>query len=378
MQFRRSVLIIALGCFFQFANAQIVYTDVNPDQTQSSGSYNIDLNKDGVNDFTLKETQTTYSLCNIGGCSPVHETGFTFSLACIMNNEGGSGSSDKLDKNTLIDSTSLTWQSGTIILDAISWSGHCTFGVGCQISVIGNGDWGADTNKYLALRILSGSQNYYGWVRLDWSGVQGFTVKDYAYNSIPDQAILAGQTCLPQAVISPAGPISFCTGDSAGLTSINSGSDLSYQWKKDGANIPGATGKSYTAKSAGKYKVKVTDNTNSCTATSAAVKVKVPCKVMNEEVNENSNSDFKAYPNPFSKSTSISLSLPRLEKISLQIFDVEGRLIRTLADEEMSEGAHTLTWDARDKSGNEVSDGIYFLRMQTASEVKTISISILK
>jgi hypothetical protein len=52
------ILIIALSCFFQFVKGQIVYTDVNPDQTYSIGHYNLDLNNDGTNDFTLTRTSS--------------------------------------------------------------------------------------------------------------------------------------------------------------------------------------------------------------------------------------------------------------------------------------------------------------------------------
>ena len=84
------------------------------------------------------------------------------------------------------------------------------------------------------------------------------------------------------------------------------------------------------------------------------------------------------YPNPVSQSAIISFQSGVTQNISLQIFDTQGRLIRTLAYEVMSEGTHSLTWNARDESGNAVSGGIYFLRMETESEVKTIQLSVIK
>lgn len=88
--------------------------------------------------------------------------------------------------------------------------------------------------------------------------------------------------------------------------------------------------------------------------------------------------DWVIFPNPLSDVTTIVFTFSKSEKASLEIFDLQGRLIRTLADEVMSEGAHTLTWDARDEKENEVSDGIYFLQMQTANESKTIPLSVIK
>ncbi|MBX7140413.1 MAG: T9SS type A sorting domain-containing protein [Chitinophagales bacterium] len=93
---------------------------------------------------------------------------------------------------------------------------------------------------------------------------------------------------------------------------------------------------------------------------------------------ESAVSDFKCYPNPLNTSTSVSFALPSSQNISLQIFDVNGRLIRTLASEVMSEGMHTLTWNARDENGSELSEAIYFLRMQTENEVRTIQISVAR
>ena len=97
-----------------------------------------------------------------------------------------------------------------------------------------------------------------------------------------------------------------------------------------------------------------------------------------EEINDEQSLAVIIYPNPFSGSTNISFSIPQSQKIILQIFDVQGRLIRTVADEVINEGVHTLTWDARDNGGNEVSDGIYFLKMATENKVNTTSLLIAK
>ena len=74
-------------------------------------------------------------------------------------------------------------------------------------------------------------------------------------------------TPLPVATITPAGATTFCEGGSVVLNA-NSGVGLSYQWQKDGSDIPGATGSSYTATVSGSYTVLVT--ANSCSKTSLA------------------------------------------------------------------------------------------------------------
>ncbi|OYU94536.1 MAG: hypothetical protein CFE21_16165 [Bacteroidetes bacterium B1(2017)] len=80
-------------------------------------------------------------------------------------------------------------------------------------------------------------------------------------------AILAQGICNVQTAFVNANKTEFCLGDSAVLTA-NTGTNLSYQWKKDGANISGATGVSYTAKESANYSVLVT-NQYTCFATSS-------------------------------------------------------------------------------------------------------------
>jgi hypothetical protein len=76
----------------------------------------------------------------------------------------------------------------------------------------------------------------------------------------------------PDAAISPAGPIIVCKGTDVLLTATG-GSNRSYQWLKKDDPIAGATGITYTAISAGKYQVVVTNTVTGCTNTSAAVKI---------------------------------------------------------------------------------------------------------
>ena len=90
----------------------------------------------------------------------------------------------------------------------------------------------------------------------------------------------------------------------------------------------------------------------------------------------NDESTLSVFPNLVSEMSVINFQLSDDQKASVQIFDLNGRLIRTLADELMNEGTQKLTWDARDEKGNKVSDGIYFIRMKTDSKVKTIAVSV--
>ena len=49
--------------------------------------------------------------------------------------------------------------------------------------------------------------------------------------------------------------------------------------------------------------------------------------------------------------------------ITLKIYDIDGQEVRTLVDEVKGAGYHELTWDEKDRFGNEVESGVYFYRL---------------
>ncbi|MBK7682283.1 MAG: hypothetical protein IPJ26_07340 [Bacteroidetes bacterium] len=75
-----------------------------------------------------------------------------------------------------------------------------------------------------------------------------FIIKDYAYNTIPNQPIRAGETscATPTVYLTQSGSLTFCNGDSVTLTA--NGTGYQYQWRKNNVNIAGATAKTYVAK----------------------------------------------------------------------------------------------------------------------------------
>jgi hypothetical protein len=70
-------------------------------------------------------------------------------------------------------------------------------------------------------------------------------------------------------------------------------------------------------------------------------------------------------PNPFVGETMIKFSVPRKMNVKLSVYDISGRLVRTVAEGDMDAGEHSFAWDGRDGSARSVSPGIYFLRMST-------------
>jgi hypothetical protein len=76
---------------------------------------------------------------------------------------------------------------------------------------------------------------------------------------------------------------------------------------------------------------------------------------------------YPASPNPFRRSTDVHFTLDGRRHVSLEIFDLSGRLVRTLQYAELPEGRHLITWDGRNSAGENVASGIYFARMTSGS-----------
>jgi len=105
----------------------------------------------------------------------------------------------------------------------------------------------------------------------------------------------------------------------------------------------------------------------------------------NEETNVD-NSDINTitqltenYPNPFNTTTTIKFSLPETSPVNLIIYDVSGRLVRTLIDGQVVEaGRKEMRWDGIDDSGRQVSAGVYFAKMSAGEFVDVRRMALLK
>lgn len=76
-------------------------------------------------------------------------------------------------------------------------------------------------------------------------------------------------------------------------------------------------------------------------------------------------------PNPMRATTSISYSLPKAGHVSLDVYDVSGRHVRSLLDETRPAGASTVVWDGRAVDGTLLPGGVYFLRLTAGEESQT-------
>ncbi len=87
---------------------------------------------------------------------------------------------------------------------------------------------------------------------------------------------------------------------------------------------------------------------------------------------------YANYPNPFNPKTQISFALPTDSKVSLKIYNVAGQLVRTLVNETMVAGTHTVTWDGANSNGEKVASGIYFYKLNAGDFNKTMKMVMTK
>ncbi len=71
-----------------------------------------------------------------------------------------------------------------------------------------------------------------------------------------------------------------------------------------------------------------------------------------------------ARPNPTSGPVDIRFRIANRDRVSIQVFDVEGRLVRSLVNQEMPAGDHSIQWDGRSDLGDRVGMGVYLYRFQ--------------
>jgi len=84
------------------------------------------------------------------------------------------------------------------------------------------------------------------------------------------------------------------------------------------------------------------------------------------------------YPNPFNPLTTISFALPQAARVHLAIYTVNGRLVRTLLNEERTAGNHSVTWLGRDDAGRSVATGTYFYQLRAGDFRQVRKLTLVK
>jgi len=156
------------------ATGQIVYTDVDPDETIDGSSFMLDLNGDGVIDYDIiaRSGPEAVRMYNTQGNSVLgSNAGGNYNYPDVLS----SGSAISSGGNFYTDPNyqTLNW-------DACAYT---------------NSQWcDGQVDKYVGLRFNVDGNQHYGWAKIDLpADGSSFTIKGYAFNSVPDAEISAGE-----------------------------------------------------------------------------------------------------------------------------------------------------------------------------------------
>lgn len=167
------VSLCSLLILFVFCNglySQIVYTDI-PDATPNA-TYALDLNNDTIVDFLIQ-----FDMGDKVMCKPQNNNAYSGDFV------GGIHLPSALPAFENICDSITTWYDS-------SNPGTMAWGTGI-------GHWVGETDKYLGLKLIVGTNTFYGWARLDLLPTStSFIIKDYAYESTPNTCIESGKNRL--------------------------------------------------------------------------------------------------------------------------------------------------------------------------------------
>lgn len=169
-----------------------------------------------------------------------------------------------------------------------------------------------------------------------------------------------------EIVHSESGPVYF-VGTSTGLYSTSSLNGQSTTWSKEGASVIGnvvvdmidsrESDGVVVIGTHGKGVFKATVTTDVETDAQPALPGSVVL--------------HKNYPNPFNPVTHFTYDLKNPVSVSLTIYDLRGRKIRTLVDGAVQNGSREVTWDGTDDAGRAVSSGVYIYRLKAGGAVQS-------
>ncbi len=84
------------------------------------------------------------------------------------------------------------------------------------------------------------------------------------------------------------------------------------------------------------------------------------------------------FPNPFNPTTVIRYALPSSEKVTIKIYDIMGKEVRNLVNEEKNAGTYSAQWNGRNNDGVTVSSGIYLYRIHAGNNIETRKMTMVK
>ena len=84
------------------------------------------------------------------------------------------------------------------------------------------------------------------------------------------------------------------------------------------------------------------------------------------------------HPNPFNPETKIEFFLSGYDLADLAIYNVKGQKVRTLVNEELTPGLHSVIWNGKDENGNDLTSGVYLYKLSSGGTESTRKMILMK
>ncbi len=359
---------------------------INP--TPSIGAINIPITQ--VLSWSAVSGATSYTVHGIWGDKVVTGTSYSPSLSysynygwsVTANNAGGSATSASWSFTTVpappTAPTNPTPANGTTnvpITQVLSWSA-----VSGATSYTVHGIWG---DKVVTGTSYSPSLSYsynYGWSVTATNVSGSATSASWSFSTVPapPPAPTLSSPANGATNVSRAPTLSWSACARATSYTING------SWGS--ATVSGTSYKTPTLAASTKFNWSVTATNVGGSATSGTWSFTTGKLSKRSICIDGTESDYvpeiyslyQNYPNPFNPSTTIQFDLHNTTRVVLKIYDILGRDIRTLLDEEVEAGSYTLQWNGQDANGRNVHSGIYFYRLSTEMFTGTKKMMLLR
>ncbi|KRP08550.1 MAG: hypothetical protein ABR95_03340 [Sphingobacteriales bacterium BACL12 MAG-120813-bin55] len=199
------------------ASGQIVYTDIDPDETYGADGdiFELDLNGDGVVDLALQKVfATTAATFSYGTLTFPGTLQYNHIYAIPATGNGLQGSygaygfayAYALDGGATIGAGEDFVSTGGSLVFSLAYNVELAPGSFASGNFFSDGNWfGGQTDKYLGIRFDAAGNEHYGWLRMDVASDNiEFTVKDYAFEATPETDIDAGVSVSINNLIDPS------------------------------------------------------------------------------------------------------------------------------------------------------------------------------
>ncbi|MEP7128231.1 MAG: HYR domain-containing protein, partial [Chitinophagales bacterium] len=184
------------------------------------------------------------------------------------------------------------------------------------------------------------------------------------FGSVNSNALTVTTVSTPVATISPSATVTICEGQTA-MLNANTGSGLTYQWKKGTANISGATNSRYQTTQPGAYKV-IVKNSTGCSKSSAATSVSISCK---EDIALNEPININVFPNPNDGNFTVSYTAIGNNSSTIQVANLLGQVVYEKTSKDNSAISFNLTSEPA---------GIYFIRLKCDDHTVVKKIEVIR